>query len=270
MFNRRDFIRNTSVTAMLTAFGQVPLWAATKTGECYAVQGFAKFLKTYVPPKTLAGKSDYKLINITKEYGRLKIARVGAGVYLCNYSIEPGNSCEARFELNGNLLGGVHSWELVSYTNTESKAIESLSSYAETGEVRNGQAVVKVGKTTSSQFATNLPLLPDWLLPLAVSILPDESSDYEFSLLREGTYFLGGQRLFYDGMVKILVQGGQVLDLKNYLHIGKGTLPTNYLVNADGVTLIVTRGITAWVLSEGLNDNHFGYLKSIQKSLQTV
>lgn len=251
MLNRRHFIRNTSVTAALAAAGQLPLWAAAENGDCYAVEGFAKFLKTYAPPKPGDGreKVHYALIDMTKEYGQLKIARAGAGVYLCDYSIQPGSSCEARFELNGDLLAGVRSWKLTSRTDPVSKAMEGLNVYIETGELRNGRAIVKIGNATSSQFATAVPLMPDWLLPLAVPMLPAEPGDYEFSLLREGTYFLGGQRLFYDGMVNSPVKGGRILDLKNYLHVGEGTLPTNYLVDANGVTLIVTRGITAEVLT---------------------
>ncbi len=250
MLNRRDFIRNTSMTAALAASGQLPLWAATVNGECYAAQGFAKFLKTYVPPKTAAGSgnAEYTLIGMSKEYGQLRVARAGSGAVVCDYSIQPGSRCEARFELNGDLLAGVRSWKLTSTTDSVSKAMEGLNVYTETGEVRNGRAVVKVGEISTSQFMTAVPLMPDWLLPLAVPMLPAQAGDYEFCLLREGTYFLGGQRLFFDGIVKIPVKGGQTLELKNYLHVGEGTLPTNYLVDGNGATLIVTHGITAQVL----------------------
>ena len=43
-------------------------------------------------------------------------------------------------------------------------------------------------------------------------------------------------------------RGGRMLELQNYLHLGEGTLPTFYLVDTNGVTLIVTHGITAEVL----------------------
>ncbi|VGO13601.1 hypothetical protein PDESU_02158 [Pontiella desulfatans] len=249
MFNRHDFIRNTSMTAALAAAGQLPLWAATENGDCYVAQGFAKFLKTYVPPKTATGGNvDYTLIDMTKEYGQLRVARMGAGAVSCVYSIQPGSSCEARFELNGDLLAGVRSWKLTSTTDPVSQSMEGLNVYTETGEVRNGQAVVKVGEICTSQFALAAPLMPDWLLPLAVTMLPAQADGYDFCLLREGTYFLSGQRLCYDGIVKIPVKGGQMLELKNYLHVGEGTLPTNYLVDGNGATLIVTHGITAQVL----------------------
>ena len=38
--------------------------------------------------------------------------------------------------------------------------MEGLNVYTETGEVRNGQAVVKVGEICTSQFALAAPLMP--------------------------------------------------------------------------------------------------------------
>ena len=115
--------------------------------------------------------------------------------------------------------------------------------------MNKGKVVIKTGGKITSELVTAVPLLPDWLLPLAVPMLPTKPGTYRFSLLREGTYFLGGQRLLYDGTATILVEGGKTLELANYLHLGEGTLPTNYLVDRNGVTVIVTHGLTAEVLS---------------------
>jgi len=250
MFSRRDFIRNASITASLAATGQLPLWAADENGECYATQGFAKFLETYKPPSASAGARDitYTLVNMGMEYGRLTTARAGAGTYVCDYAIEPGSMCKAKFQVRGDLLSGVSSWSLTSRTDPVSEDMADLAVYAETGEVSNGKAVVKAGGKTSSEFTTAVPLLPDWLLPLAAPMLPTKPGNYIFSLLREGTYFLGAQRLLYDGTAKITVKGGKTLELTNYLHLGEGTLPTNYLIDKNGVTVIVTHGFTAEAL----------------------
>jgi len=250
MISRRDFIKTASITAALAATGQLPLWAADENGACYAGQGFAKFFENYSPPKTSAGvkSAGYRLVDMTKEYGQLTTTRSGAGTYVCNYAIKPGSACKAKFVVRDDLLSGVHSWTLTSRTKTVSKKMANVGVYTETGRVSNSKAVVKAGKKTSCEFTTAKPLLPDWLLPLAVPMLPAKPGNYEFSLLREGTYLLGGQRLLYDGTARINVKGGKMLELKNYLHLGEGTLPTNYLVDTNGVTVIVTHGITAEVL----------------------
>ena len=207
MFSRRDFIRNTSITATLAAAGQLPLWAA-EDGECYAAQGFAKFLNTFHAPNTSAGARDtnYTLVNMGKEYGRLTTTRGGAGTFVCDFSIKPCSACKAEFVVKGDLLSGVSSWSLTSRTDPVSRNMADLSVYTETGKVSNGKVVVKAGSRTTSEFTTDVPLLPDWLLPLAAPMLPAKPGNYSFSLLREGTYFLGGQRLLYDGTAMIMLE----------------------------------------------------------------
>lgn len=250
MLSRRDFIKASSMTAALAAAGQLPLWAVDDNGTCYAAQGFAKALAMYSPPNTSVDAMSYRysLVNMDKEYGRLATSHNGAGTYACEYAIQPGSQCKAEFAVNESLLAGVRSWTLASETKPVSKDMAGLCSYTECGQVTHGKAVVKVAGRTNSEFETAAPLLPDWLLPLAAPMLPTEPGGYRFSLLREGTYFLGGQQLQYDGMARITVKGGQTLELQNYLHVGEGTLPTNYLVDENGVTLIVTRGITVELL----------------------
>ncbi len=249
MLSRRDFSKKASVTAALAAAGQLPLWAA-KGEECHATQGFEKFLKTYVPPKTSADARDltYAVIDMTVERGTLAISRASGGKFTCNYAIQPRSACKAEFVVNGDLLAGLSSWRLTSKTEPVAADMAGLCVYTETGEVANGNCVVRTGDKTTSEFASAVPLLPDWLLPMAVPMLPAKPGSYSFSLLREGTYFLGGQRLQYDGTAKITVKGGRMLELRNYLHVGEGTLPSNYLVDHNGVTVIVTHGITAEVL----------------------
>ena len=250
MSNRRDFIASASITAALAATGRLPLWAADENGECYATEGFAEFLKTCKLPDTsvAARKTTYALVNMGKEVGRVTTSRGGAGAYVCDYTVKPGSACEAKFVVNGDLLSGVSSWSLTSRTDPVSKGLVDLCVYTETGKVIDGRAVVRVGAKKNSKFTTSEPLLPDWLLPLAAPMLPAKPGDYQFSLLREGTYFLADQRLLYDGTATITVKGGKTLELTNYLHLGEGTLPTNYLVDKNGVTVIVTHGITAEAL----------------------
>lgn len=249
MSSRREFVATASITAALAASGRLPLWAAD-SGVCYPAQGFEKFLQSCKLPDTSvsSGKTTYALVNMGKEVGQLSLARGGADAYVCDYFIKPGSACEAKFAVNGDLLSGVTSWTLTSRTEPVSKDMADLCAYTETGKVIDGSGEVRVGATKNCKFTTDAPLLPDWLLPLAAPMLPAEDGEYEFSLLREGTYFLGGQRLLYDGDVEIGVKGGKTLELKNYLHLGEGTLPSNYLVDGNGVTIIVTHGISAEVL----------------------
>jgi hypothetical protein len=249
MFSRRDFIRNSSLTASLIAAGQLPLWAAGENGT-YAVEGFDKVLKTYTPPRGKSGarKANYTLINMGKAYGKLSVSSNGSGTYACDCAIKPSSACKGKFVVNGDLLSGLKSWSTTSITDPVSKNMKDLCTYTEKGKVEDDRVVVWCAGKKHSKFRTSVPLIPDWLLPLAVPSLPKQG-EYSFTLLREGTYFLGGQTLLCDGTVKFAVKGGQTLELTNYLHFGEGTLPTNYLVDENGVTVLVTHGLTAEVLS---------------------
>ena len=251
MINRRDFIKKGSMTAALVAAGQLPLWAANKKGECYAVEGFANLLKDYQLPKTAKGANtlSYKLYSQTTDLGKLSVTRKGANQLSCDYSTVPPSDCQGDFVFKGALSSGLASWQLKSTTTTESPAMQSLGTYTETGKVGSEKAVVRVGGRVTERFETKLPVQPDFTLPFVVPTLPTEiGKEYHFTLLREGTFFFADQSVFFDGMVTIPMKGGKKT-FKNYLHVGDGTLPTNYLVDENDVPVIVTHGIVSeWLV----------------------
>jgi len=251
MINRRDFMKATSMTAALAASGQLPLWAATENGACYAVEGFAKLLSKYQPPKTEKGAPTlgYRLYTQTVDLGKMTVTRKGARQLSCDYSTIPLSTCKADFLFNGALTSGLASWKLTSSTTTKSPALRALGTYTETGSVTQGEAVVRVGKTVTERFKTSLPVQPDFTLPFVVPTLPAErGKEYPFTLLREGTFFFADQSVFFDGMVTIPMKGGKK-EFKNYLHVGDGTLPTNYLVDYNDIPVIVTHGIVSeWLV----------------------
>lgn len=250
MINRRDFMKATSMTAALAASGQLPLWAAEE-GACYAVEGFAKLLSKYQPPKTTKGAKTlrYALYSQTTDLGKMTVMRKGASQLSCDYSTIPPSTCKADFVFNGALTSGLVSWKLTSSTTTKSTAMRALGTYTETGNVAQGEAIVRVGKTVTERFNTQLPVQPDFTLPFVVPTLPAElGEEYPFTLLREGTFFFADQSLFFDGLVTVPLKGGRK-EFRNYLHVGEGTLPTNYLVDENGVVVIVTHGIVSeWLV----------------------
>ena len=251
MINRRDFMKKTSVTAALVAAGQLPLWAATEKGECYAVEGFANRLKKYHLPKTSKGAKTlrYMLYSQEADLGKMTVTRTGKSQFSCDYSTVPPSDCQADFVFKGALSSGLASWQLTSTTTTESAAMQSLGTYTETGKVGSEKAVVRVGDRVTERFKTSLPIQPDFTLPFVVSTLPAEmGKEYPFTLLREGTFFFANQTVFFDGMVTLPMPGGKKT-FKNYLHVGEGTLPTNYLVDENDVPVIVTHGIVSeWLV----------------------
>jgi len=252
MINRRDFMKMTSVTAALAASGQLPLWAAkSKKGEFYAVEGFADLLKKYTLPKTSKGaeKLSYKLYTQTSDLGTMTVMQKGKNKLSCDYRTVPPSTCKGEFVFNGGLTSGLAEWKLTSSTTTGSSKMQSLGTYTEIGKVAKGEAVVKNGKVVTERFKTRLPIQPDFTLPFVVPTLPAErGKEYEFALLREGTFFFGNQTVFFDGMVTIPMKGGKK-EFRNYLHVGDGTLPTNYLVDENGVPVIVTHGIVSeWLV----------------------
>ena len=255
MINRRDFMKATSMTAALAASGQLPLWAATKDGECYAVEGFAQLLKKYQLPKTTKGAKElsYKLYSRTTDLGELTITRKGSKQVSCDYRTDPPSTCKADFLFNGALTSGLETWKLTSSTTTKSPAMQSLGTYAETGKVAGGEAVVRVGQTVTERFKTARPVQPDFSLPFVVPTLPaEQGKEYQFTLLREGTFFFADQTVFFDGMVTIPLNGRKAT-FRNYLHVGDGTLPTNYLVDENGVAVIVTHGLVSeWLIGESM------------------
>jgi len=249
MINRRDLMKATSMTAALAASGQLPLWAA-ENGACYAVEGFAQLLKKYQLPKTSKGskKLSYRLYSKTTDLGELTVTRKGKSQLSCDYSTVPPSTCKADFLFNGALASGLAEWKLTSSTTTKSTAMQALGTYTETGKVAAGEAIVRVGKTVTERFKTTRPVQPDFTLPFVVPTLPAElGKEYQFTLLREGTFFFAGQSVFFDGMVTVPLKGGKK-EFRNYLHVGDGTLPTNYLVDENGVVVIVTHGLVAEML----------------------
>ena len=111
------------------------------------------------------------------------------------------------------------------------------------------KAVVRVGSRVTERFKTKLPVQPDFTLPFLLPTLStDMADDYRFTLLREGTFFFGDQRVFFDGMMTIPVRG-ETHSFKNYLHVGDGTLPTNYLIDENNIVILVTHGIVSqWLV----------------------
>lgn len=252
MINRRDFIKITSATAALAASGQLPLWAAkSKDSECYAVEGFADLLKEYKAPVTSTGMKElrYKHYMKTQDLGEITVTRKSKQEFLCNYATVPTSSCKATLFFKNKLTAGLDSWTLTSSTTTRSSKMQSFGTYRETGKVTDGEAVVKNGKVVTERFKTTLPIQPDFTLPLVVPTLPAKvGKEYRFALLREGTFFFADQTVFFDGMATIPTKDGNK-EFKNYLHVGDGTLPTNYLVDENRVTVIVTHGIVSeWLV----------------------
>ncbi|MDE0221431.1 MAG: hypothetical protein OXJ90_19335 [Spirochaetaceae bacterium] len=117
----------------------------------------------------------------------------------------------------------------------------------ETGHISDDTVVMRQRDREITYERTNC-VHTQWTLPDVFSEVKAKGKAFEFDLLQNAQVFRPKQVLTYEGESEFVVKDGQSVTWGHFLHLGYGTLPTSYLVDASGVVQIVTGGVNSLAL----------------------
>lgn len=117
----------------------------------------------------------------------------------------------------------------------------------ETGHISDDTIVTRQRDREITYERTNC-VHTQWTLPDVFSEVKAKGKAFEFDLLQNAQVLRPKQVLTYEGEWEFVVKDGERVTWGHFLHLGYGTLPTNYLVDASGVVQIVTGGVNSLAL----------------------
>jgi len=274
MQTRRDFLKLSSFSVAMLASGMLPLMAANnKTAKRpYAITDYHSYVSEFSP---VAGNNISKVKELTYDYllwkgydkqldvtgaiksGSLKINHLSKTNVLSEFNSFTTNNRSkkdipltrmlADYAFDGDLGRGLKRWDISGETFSRNKEMSAFGAIKESGKISNGVMTTQSGNNKAITQAITGPLIPEWLLPLIIPMLSNDGV-FECSMLRDGMFYLPRQSIVHCGKIDIAVKGGRNMTLDNWLHTGTGVLPTNYLVDENGLTQLITYGMVALAL----------------------
>jgi hypothetical protein len=112
----------------------------------------------------------------------------------------------------------------------------------------DGKTMVVKSKSWTQKHSTSNPLIGRWALLGLLSSGKLKSKPLTFDMLDDST-LRSDQTISHSGQIEIPVADGKA-KLDSYVQIGRGIVPTHYLVDADGRVQLITMSAVNWALSE--------------------
>jgi hypothetical protein len=276
--NRREFLSSSLMAGVLAAAGRLPLLSAKETAGSgidastspYAVKPVRDYLSHFLPVEGVPGRKQYALTYDVVHWhwskgkqntfantviGELTIERkeaIGQVVYDVNQETLIGgvnNFIKSEIICKPDDLNSLRRWNFQSYEVDPKGKIRSLSKLTEKGNCRGGS--IRVGSGNHQyEFYSKREVLTQWTIPDVLLLQANPKLSITFDLLQDLSLFKPNQTLVYDGEISVRCKGGRNVTLQTYSQRGEGILPIHYLLDARGLSHLITNGMVSWALSK--------------------
>ena len=270
--DRRNFLQTTAVTA-LVAQGYLPLLAAerkTRPAKRAGRDAFSRIPKNiYTEPAAIEPITGYLPRFKPLADGSMRNAFSAKYTLIACYGSAATSKNRVRGSLDVAFSGSTCRTTEVRQANPQNIVTTELTCSGRFNTVSNwtldssvqgmpdlhfvekgtwdGQTMLVKSKSWTQTRSTSHPLIARWaLLPLLASGMI-KIEPWSFDLLDDST-LRSDQTLRYTGPIVIPVAGGKAR-LDCYAQTGWGTVPTHYLVDAEGRVQLITMSTVNWALS---------------------
>lgn len=117
----------------------------------------------------------------------------------------------------------------------------------ESGSVLKKEILINNNKF---RYKTTHPVHTQWTITDLLPEIKKKGQGLKFDLLQDAQIFKPNQELSYEGKVSVDIKDNKKVVLDNFLHIGYGVLPTNYLVDKQGRVQMTMAGFMCLALQK--------------------